>query len=405
MQKFDWWVEQCRGLLVGNQVRNGRYRYTRPAPHVYEYQWLWDSCFHAITYRWFDVAMAQDELLSMVAKQVDAGADAGMIPHMNYWQPDGMALWGQAERSIITQPPLLAVAAELVYAKSGDKQFLRQMYDAVARYHAWFDRRRDPEGEHLVAVLHPWEPGCDASPRWDEPLGLNNPTAEETKAVRHGLVKRLIAHDCNAQALAQAGSFYVKTAEFNAIRAADLQALGRMASILGEHADWQTKAEQVNAAIQRQMVREEGIVDLMGWEKRPLTPSVNGITANAAHFILLFGGSVDDANAAKLVADLESDPYATPYPVSTTPTNDPLFDPNSYWRGNVWLSVNWLIYQGLRRYGYAKQASHLAQRSLALVEQHGFHEYFNPLTGQGLGPAQQSWSAIVLDMLATEVGR
>ena len=150
MQTFDWWVDQCRELLVGNQVTNGRYRYTRPAPHVYEYQWLWDSCFHAITYRWFDLEMARDELLSMVAKQVETGADTGMIPHMNYWQPDGMGLWGQAERSIITQPPLLAVAAEHVYAWSGDKQFLRQMYDAVAQYHAWFDRRRDPEGEHHV---------------------------------------------------------------------------------------------------------------------------------------------------------------------------------------------------------------------------------------------------------------
>lgn len=396
MQSFEWWVDRCRQLLAGNQVQNGRFRYTRPAPHVYEYQWLWDSCFHAITYRWFDIQMAQDELLSMIAKQIQTGPDAGMIPHMNYWQPDGMTLWGQAERSIITQPPLLAVAAELVYAKSGNKQFLRQMYDAVAHYHRWFDQRRDPEGDHLVAVIHPWEPGCDASPRWDQPLGLNNPTPEKTKAIRHGLVQSLIAHHCDAEALAKTGSFYIKPADFNAIRSADLQALGRIGIILDENADWQAKADQVNQAIVQHMVLEEGIADLVGWEKKPQ------VMSNAAQFILLFSGAVSQATAAQLVAKLTNQMYNTRYPVPTTPSTDPLFDPDSYWRGNVWLSVNWLIYRGLRRYGYKEQATHIAQQSLNLVAQYGFHEYFNPLTGQGLGPAQQSWSTIVLDMLATE---
>ena len=402
MQTFEWWQDKCRELLVQNQIVSGRYRYTRPAPHVYEYQWLWDSCFHAITYRWFDVEMAQDELRSVIAKQVNDGADEGMIPHMNYWQPDGIELWEQADRSIITQPPLIAIAAELVYQKSHDRQFLSEIYTAVVHYHHWFDRRRDPEGEHLVAVLHPWEPGCDASPRWDVPLGLNQPTPEQTKAVRHRLVMQLIANDCEARSLAQAGSFYVKPVEFNAIRSADIQALARIATILGQDDDskmWHSKAIAINEAMQRLMVTDEGIADLVGKDRRPV------VTPNAAQFVVLFGGCVAEETAVSLTAQLEGPGFTTPYTVTTTPTDDPLFDPNSYWRGNVWLSINWLIYQGLRRYGYYQQASQLAQRSLNLVEQHGFHEYFSPLTGEGLGPAQQSWSAIVLDMLATENGR
>ena len=65
------------------------------------------------------------------------------------------------------------------------------------------------------------------------------------------------------------------------------------------------------------------------------------------------------------------------------------------------MSVNWLIHAGLRRYGYHELARDLAQRSAALVGSSGFHEYFNPLSGDGYGPNQQSWTTLVLDMLVT----
>lgn len=399
---MNWqaWIEKCQTLLKGNQIETHGFRYTRPAPHVYEYQWLWDSCFHAMTYRWFDVDMAQDELLSVIAKQVTSGADAGIIPHMNYWQPDGEPLWGNPERSIITQPPLIAIAAEKVFEATQNREFLEKIYRAEVGFHRWFDRRRDPDNDQLVSLIHPWEAGCDASPRWDVPLNLNDPTPEVTKTTRHALVKTLITYECDAGRLAKDGYFHVESIEYNAIRAADVEALGRIARILGHDShEWDDKAKQIQAAVQAKMLQTDGIWDLYGLDEKPIKID------NAAKFITLFGGCVSDETAQNLVADLESSRYWTPYPVTTTPTDAAKFAPDHYWRGNVWLAVNWLIYQGLRRYGYFVQASQLAQRSLDLVEKHGFHEYFNPLNGTGHGPALQSWSAIVLDMLATEEKR
>ncbi len=124
---WQTWIEPCAAVLRGNQIESHGYRYTRPAPHVYEYQWLWDSCFHAISSRWFDIAMAQDELLSLCAGQITEGADAGMIPHMIYWNDEGTALWGRPRQSIITQPPLVAVAAKLIYESQPDEAFLRKI--------------------------------------------------------------------------------------------------------------------------------------------------------------------------------------------------------------------------------------------------------------------------------------
>jgi glycogen debranching enzyme len=395
---MEWqaWVERCAGILAGNQISSQGYRYTRPAPHVYEYQWLWDSCFHAIAYRWYDPDMAQAELYSLVAGQVNTGPDAGMIPHMIYWQGDGTALWGQARHSLITQPPLIATAAMLVHQLHPDAAFLRALYAPLCAYHAWFDRRRDPDADHLVTIIHPWESGWDASPRWDEPMGLRQPDDDTSRQARHALAARLQQAECDAGALAAAGSFAVEPMDFNAIRAADLEALARMAEALGEDArpHWH-KARAIQQAAAR-FAHADGFYDLCGTEEKALR------VRSAAPFVLLFGGCLGAAAASELVQALASDAWWPRCPVPTTPTDDAAFDPAHYWRGNVWPSVNWLVYQGLRRYGYHQQASSLAQRFASLVESSGFHEYFNPLTGEGYGPAQQSWTTLVLDMVATE---
>lgn len=395
---MDWqtWIDPCAEVLRGNQISSGGYRYTRPAPHVYEHQWLWDSCFHAITYRWLDPDMAAAELLSMAAGQVEDGPDAGMIPHMIYWRGGGAPLWGRDDRSIITQPPLLAMAALLIHQQQPNRALLEALYPRLCAYQAWFDRRRDPDGDDLVTIIHPWESGWDASPRWDGPMGLHQPTDDESKAARHALVQTLIAHDCDAERLEAAGSFAVEPVDYNAIRAADLEALAVIAAELGaDPAPWRDRACAVQRATAR-FLHDGDFWDLSSPDKTPVK------VRSAAPFVLLFGGCVDAATAAELVHQLTGPTFWTPYPVPTTPADDSAFDPDHYWRGNVWASVNWLIYRGLKRYGYAAEASHMAARFAALIAAHGFHEYFNPLTGAGHGPDQQSWATVVLDMLATE---
>lgn len=395
------WTERCRHLLEGNQIRSDGFRYTRPAPHVYEYQWLWDSCFHAVTYRWFDGAMAWDELRSLVQHQVVGGADAGMIPHMAYWQADGAALWGEATRSIITQPPLLATAAWLVHEQHPNQAALAELYPRLVAYQDWFDRRRDLDGDDLVTLIHPWESGWDASPRWDAAMGLQNPTAAQSKAARHALVERLREHGCDAHALRAAGSFAVKAPDFNAIRAAECEALGRIAQALNlaETSRWQQKAAAIQHAVQTKCLRPvaDQLVahDLFGQDETATSPD------SAAKFVLLFGGCASSEQVPALLTALRSDRYFTPYPVPTTPQDSPVFDGDTYWRGNVWLAVNWLIVRGLRRYHEHAIADEITRRSLELVDRAHFHEYFNPVTGQGHGPAQQSWSAVVLDLLKT----
>ncbi|MBN1227804.1 MAG: hypothetical protein JXA79_12485 [Deltaproteobacteria bacterium] len=396
--------EKVATLLQSNRYQEGMYRYTRisahkGAPPVYVNQWLWDSCFHAIIWRWIDLKMAEDELISLISRQVEEGPDKGMIPHTNYWVPDRENFWNVSGRSEITQPPLIAVACKRVYEKSKNKELLRKLFPSICAFHEWFDRRRDPDKDHLVCILHPWESGWDASPRWDQALGIDSFTHQKAREKRISLLKTLQKIDFNATASAEQNLFYVKSIDYNSIRCADIEDLAWIAKELGEAEDavkWQKKADQIRSAIIKRMFIGNEPFDLEGKNETPIKQE------SAAQFITLFGGCAHIDQADYLFNKLQKGHFFTAYPVPTTPISEKAYNPDIYWRGNMWLNVNWLIYRGLKRYGYHEVASEIARRSIRLVEKFGYYEFFNPESGEGLGAPRYSWSGIVLDMLASE---
>jgi glycogen debranching enzyme len=366
-----------------------------------------------MAYRWFDPGAAWDELRSLLVHQFADGPDRGMIPHMSYLAENGdrvaQELFARKNSSFLTQPPLVSVAFLAVYRKAPRKDVLRAVYPKLLAYHDWFDRRRDPDHDSLVAIIHPWESGWDASQRWDGPMAAGVDGVRAIEARRRELAGLIGRHGCDAAVLSEfPGGFYVKPVDFNAIRAADLDALSMIASELGEVAEsgqLVRRANEVRKAIRDRMVDGTGEVikahDLLG------KAGTQSTVDHAGKFILLFGRCLRGDSARSLALEL-TDPlsgYATPYPVPSVPVTDPSFDGNEYWRGNVWLSINWLIREGLRNYGMAAEARRLAERSLDLVARSGFREFFNPLTGEGgtkYGrpcPRNYGWSTIVLDMM------
>jgi glycogen debranching enzyme len=107
-----------------------------------------------------------------------------------------------------------------------------------------------------------------------------------------------------------------------------------------------------------------------------------------------------DLLAAKISELMKNDKVKYKLP-STFPSQEELFEPSRYWRGPVWIITNELVADGLCFYGHTQLATELRTTNLQLVmqtldEYGGFYEYYNPITGMGLGSAKQSWTAAAL---------
>jgi glycogen debranching enzyme len=77
----------------------------------------------------------------------------------------------------------------------------------------------------------------------------------------------------------------------------------------------------------------------------------------------------------------------------STPKTYSGFEAKRYWRGPCWAVINWLLIDGLKRNGLIEMADELRRSTLRAIENVGFAEYFDPLTGEGCGGLDFSWTA------------
>lgn len=81
------------------------------------------------------------------------------------------------------------------------------------------------------------------------------------------------------------------------------------------------------------------------------------VTSNPGH--LLFCGMLPQYRAQAVVRRLFKKDMWTRFGIRTLSDKDPDFDPASYHLGSVWPHDNWIIYQGLLRCGFRKEARRL----------------------------------------------
>jgi glycogen debranching enzyme len=87
---------------------------------------------------------------------------------------------------------------------------------------------------------------------------------------------------------------------------------------------------------------------------------------------------------------------------SFDPTNKN-YNPIKYWRGPVWINLNWILYKGLKQYGFNETAQRIKKDSIALIKKFGFNEYFDARkekSKMGYGGNNFSWTAaLIIDLI------
>ncbi len=419
---------------------NDRKLWTVPAGDIYPHQWLWDSCFIAIGLRHLDVERAQTELRSLLRGQWDNG----MIPnivfrgdterrHIDLWRswvnpfaPNDIATSG------ITQPPMLAEAVARVGQKlklTERRSWYKEMLPALIRYHEWLYTDRDPHKEGLILLLHPYESGMDSLPTWvsemrkhSMPLWVSlierlkldhiiNLFRRDTKHVPPGqrisniealtqwsALRRLRRKAYNSEALISRSLFAVEDLAFNSI-------LVRANSCLRDIA--KTTGHDLPADLLENIARSETAIEELWDEASGMYFSRSFVShkliqePSIASLLPLYSGMISKNRAQDLVGLLKREAaFATKWPVPSVPLTSSYFNPYKYWQGPTWVNTNWLIIDGLKRYGFGLEAKELQNKTLQMVAKSGIYEYFNPLNAKPAGAANFSWTAaLTIDLL------
>lgn len=392
-------AQAARELLRKNRRTTDGHQYTLPSPDSYPYQWLWDSCFHAIALATFEPEAAKAELRALLSKQFENG----MLPHMIYWEPSSLHRyeWGLRGTSALTQPPMVAYAAWEVYKRTNDRGFIEEAYPALQRFYQYLISRRDPRDHHLVGIINPDESGEDDSPRFDKVLNVPH----DISAADH-LRRRLELVDanraCNFDAeLCMSRHFWVKDVSFNSILVKNLETLGHIASLLGKRDD--ENFCMLHLGLIKDAMRERLFADGMFYSSAGQDYELLRVETWAG-FAPLFADLYSPEEAESVVHARLSDKetFWSPHGVRTVSRRELSYRPNNgFWRGSVWMAPHWFLYKGLVAYGFAKEAAQIRDASLALIEKSGFREYYNPETGEGYGARDFTWGALVLDMIET----
>ena len=267
----------------------------------------------------------------------------------------------------------------------------------------------------------------DDSPAWDAPLAAielepgavppyprkdltmvradERPTAVAYDQYVH-LVELFKRHRYDEREIRAASPFVVEDPCFNALLVAAGEDLARIAEELGKGEDEAARrraqaastAECINARLWSGALHAYVPYDRVADRQVPATV--------AGGFVPLFARVPGAGRAQLMCRQLDSShfwPHGGPgLPVPTCDRLSPGFMPTRYWRGPAWVNVNWLVARGLRRYRFDAYAEAIESATLDMVAGAGFTEYFDPLSGEGLGSDDFSWSAaLVLDLLRT----
>ena len=363
------------------------YRYTRPSPGRYPWQWYWDSCFAAIVWRRFDPDRARAELESLLR----ASRPDGFIGHTIFWdRPVSLIRRGfynvRARSSPTTetiQPPLLAWAWRIAVGEPAAEP-------RIAGHHEWLRRNRDLDGDGLLWIVQPDESGLDSSPKFDPVWGRR----AHARIGFPCLVRRNRRLGWDARRVLAAGGPVLCEVVVNVLWCLAQLALGR--------------PSRTPALVERLYDERRGLFLDEAWPggARP------GVETWAALAPLALPDLPEEIGR-RLVEEhlLDRRRFWLPVPPPSVAATEPTFDPGAgrgplrrYWRGPSWVNAAWLLWLGLVRLGYDDEAASMARalRDAALDE--GLREYYHPHTGAGLGARDFAWSALLVEMTDPDPG-
>ena len=402
---------------------NRRKGYTLPTNNkLYPAQWNWDSAFISIGYSYFNLEYAIKELETLLKGQWKNG----MIPHILFHEKDDSYFpnhktWrcgNSVSSSGITQPPIAATALKLIITRNklnkNQKKRVILLIKKLKKYHDWFYKYRDPKNTGLVSIIHPWESGLDNSPLWD--LSLNKIKIDKKLSYKRRdlevsnskarplkrdydcyitLLNQFKKFNYNPNKLYSNSMFNVVDIGFNSIflkASKDLLEISKLYNL--NFKDLNKKMLKTESSLLKMYNKKKNIFYSYDLKNKFFIniPSIS-------NYFILFADLNDKKVNKKIIESLKKYNQKEKYIFSSIKPDHKSFEEKRYWRGPVWINTNWIIYQSLKNKDkvYAKK---IKDKTIKLIEEKNFFEYYSCKNAKTLGANNFSWSsALYLDLI------
>lgn len=421
-------VKDCVKILDDNW----RGSFTIPSSRLYPFQWNWDSGFIAIGNQYYNPERAIQELETLFSAQWSNGFLPHIIfheeekynsyfPSADYWDSFSAKYSPSLiKTSGITQPPITGFVLEELWLNNIDVTRIKTLVEKNLKYHKYLFNNREFKDTGLIQIWHNWESGMDNSIWWDsvlssipgeqiEQIELNRKDiheVEDSKRTRPKdidykrylyLVNELRKNQYNK--INDDYPFQIIDPVFNSIFIQSNKSLIKLGKIFDiDVSFYEKKLSDIKSNFNKILWENELELyfpfDIQNQQliKKECSGS----------YVPIFSGEIENEKVMSLVKNLFQ--YNDYYKVPSCDPREESFESINYWRGPVWININWLIWKGLLKYGLLNEAELLREETINLVLDKGFFEYFDPLKNsnshKGYGGANFSWTAaLVLDML------
>ncbi len=298
----------------------------------------WDSFFSGLLASLDDPETGRETVRAILSCQTAEG----LVPNYGHWMEKSRA---SDDRS---QPPVGALCVWKMHQHWPDAAFLREVYPALAKWHAWWMTARDAKHDGLLE----WGTATGNLQNAKYETGWDD-TPEFEGAAMDGTTMNAYAVDlCSLWAM-------------------DAHYLALIADAIGKPDDaakYRQERDDMNRRINDKLWNESlGIYCSRMWDGPDGKPGAFLTRLTPMNFYPLISGA-PDADRARRVLEVMTDParFWGDWILPTVAKGDPLFPQQIYWHGTVWGPVNYLVYQGVKRYAPPEVESQYARKSVAL---------------------------------------
>jgi hypothetical protein len=347
------------------------------------------------------------ESLSMLAYAYmdPKSAQGSQRVYMEQQREDGLIAYRHGPRGLqdyphknmsTTSAPFFSWINLEVYKVSNDRQFLEDSYASGTRYAEWLISNRDTDH--------------DGTFEWG-PYGIIENVRDWYNAVFQVSADRYL--DVDKEDI----SDELECLDLTLMMIREERSLAAMANILGkpqEARKWRGLADTTSLLVNQRMWDDSTgfyySVNKKDHSFRFMSRDLK--RQEIIGFLALWAEAAPKDRADRLLATLtDTTRFWRRYGVPTLSAQDPWYSPYvdycCKWNGPVWMLWDYMVYDGLKRYGYNEVASQLAGKmigavTLQLSKNHNYWESYSPDNEVLNSPPNYIWDAIIAKLLIEE---